>query len=182
MNRVFLFSAACALSLPVAACGGDDESGSGGSAAATTATTTSASGGGGGMGQGGAGGDGQGGDGQGGEGGAPNPNLINGCDPETATEMTGADADVVFDAFAYDPPCLRLTLGKHVNITGDFMTYPIQGGTVVDGVATPDPNSPIYSQPSDPFIVPYFQMAGTYPYYCTTEYAQGMMGVIFVVP
>lgn len=181
MTRVFVSSIALVFSLSAIACGGD-ESGSGGTTGTSSATTTSGAGGsGGGAGTGGAGGGmGTGGMGTGGEGGV-NPNLINGCDPATAEDLTGEDVDIAFDAFYYEPPCVTATLGKQIRISGDFTTYPIQGGTVVGGVATPDPASPIYSQPSDPFIVPFFQAAGTYPYYCSTEYAQGMMGVIFLV-
>ena len=182
MTRVPVLSVALVFSLSAIACGGD-ESGSGGSGATASASTTSGAGGSGGeAGTGGAGGGmGTGGMGTGGEGGV-NPNLINGCDPATAEDLTGDDVDIAFDGFYYEPACVTATLGKQIRITGDFATYPIQGGTVVAGVATPDATSPIYSQPSDPFIVPYFQQVGTYPYYCATEYQQGMMGVIFLVP
>ncbi len=167
------------LSLTIVACGGDDESGSGGStstSASTTASTsdaTSSS-----SGSGGSGGMGTGGSGSGGE----NPNLINGCDPATADDFTGDGVDIVFDSFYYDPPCVRAKLGDKIRIVGDFTAHPIQGGTVSGGVATPDATSPIFAQASDPFIVPFFQSPGTYPYYCTAHYGSGMMGVIFLDP
>ena len=178
MIRATPFALFACLSLTIVACGGDDESGSGGSTSTSATTSASSSDATSTSGTGGSGGMGQGGMGQGGE----NPNLINGCDPETAQDFTGDGVDIEFVSFYYDPPCVRAKLGDKIRLLGDFTAHPIQGGTVVGGVATPDANSPIYAQASDPFIVPFFQSPGTYPYYCTAHYGSGMMGVIFLDP
>jgi plastocyanin len=113
-------------------------------------------------------------------------NLLNGCDPAAAEDHT-ADMKVTVnfggpDGDMYNPPCIRVKVGTQVTFSGSFMFHPLSGGTVSNGVATPDPQSPI--QPTATGNSASFMMdaAGDYPYYCTLHYSTGMQGVVFVDP
>jgi plastocyanin len=69
-----------------------------------------------------------------------------------------------------------------VTFNGNFSFHPLQGGTVVGMVLTPDPTSPI--MPTATGMSATFNLAnqGDYGYYCTAHGLTGMMGAIFVVP
>ncbi len=156
----------------LAACG---DSGSTSSSTTSTGATTSTTGG------GGAGGTSST-TGTGGTGG--NPDLVNGCDPKTATDRT-ADATVNVDfggalGLTYDPPCIKIKAGSSVKFVGTFAVHPLLGGTVTGATATPDAASPIKETTSGmeaTFVLP---AAGTFPYYCGEHFSTGMTGAVFV--
>jgi plastocyanin len=185
-RSIFLvFTGLFALAM-TSACG-DDESETSGSTATTTSSSSSNAG--------GANTGGTGGAGQGGAGGGAVDNLVNGCDPALAEDHT-ADADTVVKfggdlGSKYAPPCVRVKAGHTVTFSGNgtpmtqvtFVTHPLQGGAVKNGVAMPDASSPIppTSTPQLNLTVT-FPNAGAFPYYCGNHYAFGMMGAVFVDP
>jgi len=209
MNKVALvFVAATLSSLVVVACGdieekpGTTSSGSSSSSATSSSTSSSGSEVGGGAGMGGMGGaGGMGGmatsssssstsgsssssSSSSGSGGAGGGNAgLNGCDQATADDLTGmASTTVQFAGLAYSPPCIRVKVGTSVTFEGNFALHPLQGGTVVGGVPTPDPTSPITLTNSGMSATFKLNNAGDVPYYCTAHAITGMKGAIFVEP
>lgn len=129
---------------------------------------------------GGMGGMGSGTGGAGGMGG----NLINGCDPATAVDDTGmANVDIAFggaNGFAYVPPCIKIKSGATVTWNGSFVSHPLQGGTIKNGIPTPDNNGPIKPTNSGSTVKFGFPQAGVFPFYCAFHGPGGMMGTVFV--
>lgn len=80
----------------------------------------------------------------------------------------------------YSPPCIKVAAGAQVSFNGDFTFHPLRGGTVVNGVTTLDPNSPITS--TDTGMAATFTMAtvGDFGFYCNFHAIFGMAGAIFV--
>ncbi len=165
------------LSGALAACGGDESSGSGTTASSSsgqggsTASSTS----------------GTGGSTSSGQGGAPEFTPANGCDPATAENLQEQGVEIAFPVggLKYDPPCILIHATHSVNFKAagsTFVSHPLVGGTVVDGVATPDPNSPIGTQDTGDIFTATFPEPGQYPYYCDFHYSSGMMGVVYVLP
>ena len=75
-----------------------------------------------------------------------------------------------------------MTPGTQVSFNGDFSMHPLQGGTVTNGVGTPDPKS-IIQLTNAGFTKMYVaSLATNYGFYCTAHVASGMMGTMFVVP
>jgi plastocyanin len=149
--------------------------GMGGMAASSSSSSSSSS-----SGMGGAGGMGGGGGTGGGGGGEP---AINGCKPATADDYTGmATATVQFVGLSYSPACIRVKKGTMVTFEGMFGSHPLEGGTVMNGIPTPDPNSPITKTNTGMSATFTLSNEGVVPYYCTFHAASGMMGAIFVDP
>jgi plastocyanin len=109
----------------------------------------------------------------------------NGCDPATATDMTGqANVTINFGGtlgLVFVPACLKVTAGTMVTFEGDFTMHVLTGGVVANGVATPDPNSPI-KQPATSAGSAEFTLStpGSYPFYCAVHYSLGMYGAVYV--
>jgi plastocyanin len=169
---------------------GTGGSGTGGMGAGGSGATTG-TGGTGGTGAGGMGAGGTGGMGTGGTGGGMGVKLVNGCDPASAEpHLNDASTTVKFGGptgFKYAPACIRIKAGSSVTFASDgapsFALHPLQGGEVVNGIAQPDPNSPIPpTSGAQASIDVTFPNAGTFPYYCQSHYASGMMGAVFVDP
>ncbi|TMA39780.1 MAG: hypothetical protein E6J79_02330, partial [Deltaproteobacteria bacterium] len=63
--------------------------------------------------------------------------LVNGCDPATATDLTGQpEVTVTFSGaptFAYSPKCFVASAGTRVIFSGNFQFHPLIGGEVVNG-------------------------------------------------
>lgn len=211
MNKVALvFVAATLSSLVVVACGdveekpGTTSSGSSSSGATSSSSSSSGSEVGGGAGMGGMGGaGGMGGmatssssssgssstsgsssSSSSGSGGAGGGNAgLNGCDQATADDLTGmASTTVQFAGLTYSPPCIRVKVGTSVTFEGNFALHPLQGGTVVGSVPTPDPTNPITLTNSGMSATFKLNNAGDVPYYCTSHAITGMKGAIFVEP
>ena len=180
----------------LASCG-DDETSTASTASTGTGTSTGTGGEGGGTGGmggtgGGAGGMGGMGGGMGGMGGAGGgggmgggggsmAKLINGCDPATATDMTGMmKVTIDTQGLAYVPKCVRVKAGSDVTWKSNFTLHPLVGG-VVDGVnKTPDPNSPIKPVNSGMMVTYTLANAGDYGFYCDVHATAGMNGAVFV--
>jgi plastocyanin len=143
--------------------------GMGGMAASSSSSSSSSSGGMGGM--GGAGGSG------GGEMG------LNGCVQAMADDLTGmANTTIQFAGLSYTPKCIRVKAGTNVTFEGNFALHPLEGGTVVNGIPTADPMSPITLTNTGMSKTFTLMNAGDVPYYCTAHAVAGMKGAIFVEP
>jgi plastocyanin len=106
---------------------------------------------------------------------------IHGCTPEDAEDQTGkADVTVTVADFKYTPACLKVSKGTSVKFSVDFLVHPTIGGDFTDGVATPDPASPIKETKTGTEATFVLADAGTYPYYCNTHASIGMVGVVYV--
>jgi plastocyanin len=116
----------------------------------------------------------------------PNPDLLNGCDPSTAIDMTASPtATITFgDRFVYDPACLHVKVSTAVTWTGDFSVHPLQGGTVSGSTLQPDPTNPISAgtTPDAGSLTVTFDQAGPFGYYCEEHVMIGMKGAVFVTP
>lgn len=110
--------------------------------------------------------------------------MLNGCDPATATDMTGqSTVKINFGGalgLVYAPPCIKVSPGTSVSFSGDFSFHPLRGGTVVGFMVTPDAGSPI--QPTNAGVSASFTLpnAGSFGYYCNFHATSGMAGAIFV--
>lgn len=108
---------------------------------------------------------------------------LNGCVQATADDMTGmATATIQFAGLSYSPPCIRVKAGTKVTFEGNFAGHPLEGGAVINGVPTPDANSPITKTNTGMSATFTLMNAGDVPYYCTFHAASGMKGAIFVEP
>ena len=108
---------------------------------------------------------------------------LNGCQQATAEDMTGmTTATIQFGGLSYSPKCVRVKAGTMVTFEGNFMSHPLQGGAVVNGVPTPDAASPITATATGMTATFTLSNAGDVPYYCTLHAAGGMTGAIFVEP
>ena len=172
------------VSVVFATCGDEEEpnSDTGGTSTSTTTTTT-----GGGMGGTATTGGGMGGaGGQGGQGGVVDMG-INGCtDAEFMPPADPTNVVITNNLTTYTPSCLLIAPGTSVTFTMDFTLHPLRAGTIVNGVATEDPLSPIQATgpgapPPPPSVTFTFPDAGDYPFYCNVHGTEtGMMGAIRV--
>ncbi len=109
--------------------------------------------------------------------------VVNGCSSRTATDLTGQPtAAITTSGFSYSPPCIRVRAGTVVTISAvpSFASHPLRAGTVVGGVATPDPTSPIPSRDTGTSVSFTPAVPGAYGYYCNFHFGFGMVGAIFV--
>jgi len=112
--------------------------------------------------------------------------LVNGCDPATATDLTGQPVTVTFSGaptFAYSPKCFVASAGTRVTFSGSFQFHPLVGGEVVNGAKVPDPLSPITPTGTGTSASFTLTTPGTYPFYCDIHALPfGMEGAAFIVP
>jgi plastocyanin len=112
--------------------------------------------------------------------------VVNGCDITKAENHIGENkVSISFGGGVgntYQPACILVTPGTQVAFNGDFSMHPLQGGTVANGVGTPDPKSIIQLVNSGFTKLYVASLATNYGYYCTSHVASGMMGAMFVVP
>ena len=100
------------------------------------------------------------------------------CGDGSATNAlvyAGIFSDVAED-YSFDPYQVEITVGQSVcweiSEGVSHTITPIGGGTAFGG--TIDANQP--------FLVDTFSVAGDYPYYCQVHTAQGMTGLVRVLP
>lgn len=86
--------------------------------------------------------------------------------------------------YRYRPRCVTISEGTEVTFRAlpDFGMHPLYGGTVVDGVATIDPASPIGSTGIGTETQRLLVVSGEFPFFCDMHFDQGMAGSIRVVP
>jgi plastocyanin len=111
--------------------------------------------------------------------------AVHGCTHATAADRRapGAARTVTFSSYEYVPPCIRIQAGQTVTFNGSFATHPLQGGEIIGGVETPDPQSriPFVDQGLSTEIQ--FPSAGVFPYYCEQHgVSQDMQGAVYVDP
>jgi plastocyanin len=106
--------------------------------------------------------------------------TINGCDPASATDLTGQDpVTITFDFFFYNPPCIRVSPGTKVIFSGQFASHPLAGGKIIGGVEMPDAGSPFMPITSSGMSKTFtLASSGTFPYYCDVH--SNMSGAVFV--
>lgn len=195
------FIGLCALA--AAACGGDDEEsttgsggtdasggtagssgsgGSGGSSAAGSAGSAGMAAAGGSAGSGGfsaAGGSAGSAAAAGSGGGGFEYQDFAGCQFSTATDLTTSTAQIQIKGFAYDPPCVIVSVGQPVTISANN-THPLKGN-VAEGTS-PNPiaeGEPVSGFTTDQVFT--FSEVGSYGYYCVVHVSMGMEGVVYVV-
>ncbi len=108
---------------------------------------------------------------------------LNGCNIATAMDLRGTGNVGVNVGInnTYSPACVLIDAGQTVVFTSNFAAHPLRGGTVVNTVPTPDPNSPVPAVSSGNGSVNVtFNTAGGYGYYCEAHVDFGMYGAIFV--
>jgi plastocyanin len=86
--------------------------------------------------------------------------------------------------FDYQPRCARVAAGATLRFESEFDNHPMFGGTVIDDVATIDPNSPIGPWLSGTLREITAPEPVELPYFCDAHFAAplNMKGSILVVP
>ena len=124
--------------------------------------------------------------GSGGSGGAGGsggmPVTVNGCNSNSAVDMTATSTiTIAFAGIEYTPQCVRIKSGTTIIFSGNFANHPLAGGEVIGTTGTPDRGSPIPETNSgNELKFTLMSIPNAYPYYCTAHVSQGMMGAIFV--
>jgi plastocyanin len=110
--------------------------------------------------------------------------TINGCDIDTATDLTGmSSTSVTFNSFFYSPPCIRVSQGTAVIFIGSFASHPLVGGYVDAMMLFPQGSGPFFpttNMGTTKSVT--MSQTGTFPYYCQFHGSGGMFGAVFVVP
>ncbi|EYF03430.1 Hypothetical protein CAP_5623 [Chondromyces apiculatus DSM 436] len=112
---------------------------------------------------------------------------LNGCDIDTATDMTQmSGATITQTGQTYNPKCQKVTVGTVLSVTANFVSHPFTAGTIEGGVRMPSTEGP-FDPPTNTGgagTTVTFTMSeqGTFPYYCNVHGPGGMNGVVFVVP
>jgi plastocyanin len=164
--------------------GGDDDVAAGGDGRMRRGGDGAGAGGTGAMGSDGAGTGATGGMGAGG-----GADVLNGCDPATAKDLTGGqDVQIGFPgvAFSYVPSCIKVSVGTNVSFLGEgvasLATHPLVGGTIENSVTKiPDPDSPIEMTNTGNSVEFTMSAVGDFGFYCDLHAIAGMKGAIFVV-
>jgi plastocyanin len=116
-----------------------------------------------------------------GSGGSGMPITVNGCDSTMAIDKTNDPITMItFEGIEYTPRCVRVRAGSQVVLSGNFMSHPLVGGVVANGMNLPDPASPLPATNAGSEITVTLSKGGAVPYYCTAHAGSGMMGAIFV--
>jgi plastocyanin len=112
--------------------------------------------------------------------------ILNGCAPGEIVDRTlTAEVTIEFGntlGHKYAPRCLRISAGTRITFSGNLLQHPLVGGTVREGVRSPDRMSPIPNTMNGSSVAFELAEVGEYPFYCDTHTDLGMYGAIFVVP
>jgi plastocyanin len=107
--------------------------------------------------------------------------MVNGCDQAMAMDQTGMQKVTINTmGLNYSPKCVKVKAGTDITWKSDFTLHPLVGGTVMNLMKQPDPNSPIKMTKSGNMVTFSFPNAGTYGFYCDNHAASGMAGAVFV--
>lgn len=127
--------------------------------------------------------------GSGGTGGAAAGSGLNGCaDADFKDVSAGTDDDrmvmVASDKNAFTQRCMTIKASQAVMFMADFTVHPLMPGVAPSrsgdkGATLPNPIQPTMSGDQVSFTFP---TPGAYPYYCSAHEAQGMYGVVKVIP
>jgi plastocyanin len=71
-------------------------------------------------------------------------------------------------------------VGTIVTFSGDFSRHPLVGGKVAGTTPTPDSMSPVPMTSSGMSASATFVKAGDYGFYCSSHFASGMAGAVYV--
>jgi plastocyanin len=110
---------------------------------------------------------------------------INGCDPNTATDLTGqAQVMIAFggaEGNLYTPRCIKVDVGTELVFNGNFDLHPLVGGEIFNGQKEPAVAGPfIPTTSSGTTVTLAMSTAGGFGYYCEVHALGGMTGAVFV--
>ena len=115
--------------------------------------------------------------------------ALNNCQDAEFVDRTGrAEISIANDNMSnpllYRPRCVTISEGTLIRFRAlpNFGMHPLFGGTVVEGVATIDPLSPIGSINSGQEAERLWFGNGEFPFFCDVHFGGGMMGSVRVVP
>ena len=80
------------------------------------------------------------------------PQSLNGCDRETATELSGASVRLSFGGmfgFAFDPACVVIAVSAELTFVGNSVQHPLKPGRVDGDAVVVADNNPIQSTSTD---------------------------------
>jgi plastocyanin len=113
------------------------------------------------------------------------PQSLNGCDRETATELSGASVRLSFGGmfgFAFDPACVVIAVGTELTFVGNFVQHPLKPGRVDGDAVVVADNNPIQSTSTDSQAGFVFSQPGSYRFFCEAHVHERMLGAVFVGP
>lgn len=111
---------------------------------------------------------------------------LNGCADALFVDRAAAAADrtVAFgvgaNPFGYTPKCITVSAGQTVTFAGDFGVHPLAPGASPTAADAGTAGNPIARTTTGASLRVTFARAGTYPYYCESHFAGGMVGVVRV--
>ena len=113
------------------------------------------------------------------------PQVLNGCDRGSATELPADDARVPFGGtfgFAYDPTCVTLGVGAALTFVGNFAQHPLKPGRIEGDTVVVAANNPIHPTSAGSQATFVFNEPGSYGFFCDTHVHEQMLGAVFVGP
>ncbi len=109
---------------------------------------------------------------------------VNGCDPETALDATGADpVEIGFGGvhgYDYAPACLRVRAGTRLRFAGPFEVHPLCAGSFRNGQLQPASDGPIRETATGREVTFVASDPGAYGFSCHFHVSEGMAGAVFV--
>lgn len=113
--------------------------------------------------------------------------ALHGCAESDFVDVRGGTQDdrmimVLNGTTTFDYPCMTISAGQSVMFMWDFAMHPLTPGVAPGETGTGTEPSPIQPQSSGVVYTPAFPTAGNYPFYCSNDFASGMMGVVRVLP
>ncbi len=82
----------------------------------------------------------------------------------------------------FDMPCVTISTGQEVMFMWDFSMHPLAAGVAPGHPGMGTTPTPIQPQTTGMLYTVAFPSEGNYPFYCTTHFHSGMMGVVRVMP
>jgi plastocyanin len=113
--------------------------------------------------------------------------ALHGCDEADFVDRTTGPADsrmimVPRGTNTFDFPCMTIRAGQAVMFMWSFGPHPLAPGVAPGETGEGTEPSPIEPQTMGALYEPVFETPGTYPFYCTSHAAGGMVGVVRVIP
>jgi plastocyanin len=109
------------------------------------------------------------------------------CEEDDFVDRTGGDDEsrmimVPSGTTQFDYPCMTVRAGQSVMFMWRFDAHPLAPGIAPGHPGDGTEPSPIEARATGALYTVPFPTAGEYPFYCSTHFDSGMLGVVRVLP